>query len=359
MKNRKPLSAFKKGLLVYIGVFLLAALTALSVLYCFLRAYEQSRPENTVKEYIQSLAIKCDGEAAENTLAELDTNIRPAEESISILKDELKNLSFRKDSVASTHDELIYNLYSGDRLIGSLKLENSDRHSFGLRFWELAEEKLDYSKFFNSVSMTLPSDFSLSVNGQELGEKYITQKDIEYNTLSGFYPHYNDLPTLVLYESGKFLGDADITVKDGSGNQVDTSELNETRFLSNCDEDTVARISQFADEFISRYVFFCANTNQNEYANHDYLKELVKPDSPLTDRMYNAFWAFGYSTVYSCDIVSRNINLVSDLGGRYLVDYSYTTETVASAGPVQEDSNVRFLVSDNDGTLLAEAIFNY
>lgn len=359
MNKEKKLSTFRKGLLIYIAVFVLVAVIALAVLYDFLRAYELSRPETAVKDYINSLLLTDSGDNTQAALGELDANIQGPEESVQNYNALVQELSYRKDSKRSSQGELFYNLYSGDQLIGTVSLKNSDKKSFGLTFWEVADEDVDLSGFTNSVTMSLPVDYKLFVNGYELGENYITDKNVEYETLSGFYEHFDSIPTLVSYESGKFIGDVEVVVKDGNGNEVAEENLNEVCYLNNCDADTTTRISEFADEFINRYVFFCANTNKNEYANYDYLYQMVKPESPLQDRMYNAFWAFGYTTVYSCDIISRNINLISDLGNYYLVDYSYTTETVGSAGPVAENSNVRFLISDNDDTLLAEAIYNY
>ena len=359
MNNEKKLSSFRKGLLIYIAVFVLIACIALAVLYCFLRAYELSRPETTIKDYTYSLMLNGFGESGEKAFEHMDKNIQSTEESAENLKTLVQNITYRKDSVRSSQSELFYNLYSGDKLIGTVSLKNSDKKSFSLTFWEVADENFDFSVFTNSVTMTLPADYKLFVNGYELGENYITDKNVKYETLSGFYEHFDGIPTLVSYESGKFIGEEEVVVKDGNGNEVAEENLNEASYLNNCDTATTTRISEFADEFINRYVFFCANTNKNEYANYDYLYQMVKPESPLQDRMQNAFYAFGYTTVYSCDIISRNINLISNLGDYYLVDYSYTTETVGSAGPVAENSKVRFLISDNDGTLLAEAIYNY
>lgn len=359
MSKRKKMSSFRKGLLIYIGIFVLIAVIALSVLYGFLHAYEQSRPDTAVLNYISALEQKGLTEEGEKALAELDENLQSREESMELLSAKMQALTCRKDSKRSSQGELFYNLYSDDQCIGYVGLKNSDKTAFGFTFYEVAEEEFDFSAFTNSVTRTIPADYQLFVNGQRLDESYITDEEVKYETLSGFYEHYDNIPTLVSYESGKFIGDAQVTIKDADGSEVAEENLNEAYYLNNCHEDTASRISDFADDFIDRYVFFCANTNKNEYANYDYLLGLVKPDSPLQDRMYNAFWAFGYTTVYSCDIVSRNINLISDLGDYYLVDYSYTTETVSNGGSALEDSNVRFLISDNDGTLLAEAIYNY
>lgn len=359
MSKTKKMSSFRKGLLIYVGIFVLVALIALSVLYAFLHAYEQSRPDTTVLNYIDNLRKQGLTESGQQALNLLDENLQSREESMNRLSARMQSMTCRKDSKRSSQGELFYNLYSDDQCIGYIGLKTSEKHTFGLTFWDVAEENFDFSAFTGSVQMTLPEDYKLFVNGVELDESYITDSAVQYETLSGFYEHYDNLPMLVHYESGKYIGDAEVVIKDGKGNEVSQDKLNEAYYLDNCDPAKAEKISEFADEFVDRYVFFCANTNQNEYGNYDYLAQIVKPESPLLDRMYNAFWSFGYTTVYSCDIVSRNINLISDLGDCYLVDYSYATDTVSAGGSAREELNIRFTVSENDGTYLAEALSNY
>ena len=205
----------------------------------------------------------------------------------------------------------------------------------------------------------LPSDYSVSVNGCSNVANYIVDDSVEYNTLSSFYNYYDNLPKLVKYEFGSYLGPESLVIKDSGGNYISSDMLTEPDFLSNCTEETISEIKSFTDKFISNYVAYAANLNGSYYYHFMVTRDMTVPYGQLFNRLGQALGSFGYTTILSCDIISNDINLCYEHNGCYFVDISYVTETLGRADAVQEANNIRMSIVPYNGGFRAETMFNY
>ncbi len=356
---RKKCSAFTKGLLIYSAALIIIALVALLILYGFLNAYEHSRPLTCIKDYLAEIQSEGLNESCLAALDILDENLQTREESKDYIMQILPDIKYGKSSKLSTPESPAYILTYNDEVLGTVYLSALDKHPFGLTFWKVEHDEFDFSDLANSHTLVLPDDYSVFVNGHELDSQYIVEDAIEYDTLSNFYAYYDNLPRLTKYESGKYIGEENLRVLDADGNEVNTDELSEADFLSNCSEETVADIKEFTDEFVRRYVTYAANLNGSWFANYNNARYLTVPGSQLENRLQQAMGSFGYSTIYSCDILSNEINICAKFDDVYIVDITYITETLARANPVQEENNIRLAVVPYGETYLAEAMFNY
>lgn len=357
--TKKKLSPFAKGLLIYTGILLLLAVIGLFVFYGFIGAYERSRPASCMDRYLASMTEDSLSPACLDALPDLDYRIKSEEDNLSAVQSLLAEAKYVKLGAQSGPDHAAYALMSEGERIGLVYLEQGGQAAFGFRPWQVTGEDYDFSAFAHTLSLSLPEDYSVILNGVTLDKQYISRADVEYETLSQCYARYPSLPHLCVYEAGPYFGDAELEILDGRGNPVPEASLTEAVFLDNCDEDTKNALSQFCGEYLRRYVLFGSNSNGAYTENYYNLIKLVSPDSELADRIGHVMGLI-YANTVSCEISSVTINLCSFLGdSRYLADVSYSTETVGFAGPVTEENNIRLVIVEDGGTLKAEAMFNY
>lgn len=357
--TEKKLSSFVKGLLIYTGVLLLLSVIGLFVFYGFISAYERSRPASCMDDYLSSMAEESLSPACLDALSGLDYRIKSEEDSLAAAQSILAEAKYAKLSSQSSPERAAYAILSGEEQIGLVYLEQSGKTSFGFIPWQVAEEEYDFSAFIHTLSLSLPENYSVTLNGVTLDESYISRTDGEYEVLSQCYERYKALPYLCVYEAGPYIGEAELKVLDSQGMPAAENSLTEARFLDNCDEAAKNVLSQFCEEYLHRYILFGSNANGAYTVNYYHLSELVLPDSELSGRLSHVM-GLGYANTVSCDILSVTMNLCTALGdNRYLADITYSTETVGLAGPVVEEHNVRLVIVDDGGSLKAEAMFNY
>lgn len=357
--TKKKLSPFAKGLLIYSGVLLLLAVIGLFVFYGFISAYEHTRPASCMDRYLSSMAENGLSPACLEALSGLDYRIKSEEDSLSAAQNILAEAKYAKLGSQSSSERIAYVVLSDGEQLGLVYLEQSGKAAFGFTSWQVAGEEYDFSPFIHTLSLSLPEDYSVVLNGVTLDKSYISRTDGEYEILSQCYERYPSLPRLCVYEAGPYLGEAELRILDGQGKPVSEDALTETCFLDNCDEDTKDALSQFCGEYLRRYVLFGSNANGAYAENYHNLMQLISPDSELAGRIGHVMGLI-YANTLSCEISSVTMNLCTFLGdSRYLADITYSTETVGLAGPVIEENNIRLVITEDGGTLKAEAMFNY
>ena len=357
--HRKKFSAFSKGLFIYSGILVSMALIVLIVLFMFLNAFEHSRPLNCVKDY---LIAESENGLTANCLAALDIldeNIQTREEGAAYINEILPEIKYGRSSKLSTPESPAYILSYNKKPIGTVYLRSLEKHPFGFTFWKVDRDEYNFSSIVHTHHLLLPSDYSVSVNGCSNVTNYIVDDSVEYNTLSSFYNYYDDLPKLVKYEFGSYLGPESLVIKDAGGNYISPDMLTEPDFLSNCTEETISEIKSFTDKFISNYVAYAANLNGSYYYYFMVTRDMTVPYGQLFNRLGQALGSFGYTTILSCDIISNDINLCYEHNGCYFVDISYVTETLGRADAVQEANNIRMSIVPYNGGFRAETMFNY
>ena len=357
--NRKK-SRFGVGLLIYIFLFLILSVIALIFFYDWLKAYEETRPYNSVNAYTETLAVNGPGNAALASLAEVDRSLQSEEEIKAFVADILSRTEFVRSSALSTPEKLVYSARADGRSIGTVSFEPTEEKRLGFRFWALASEDYDFSSYLNNSTFVIPEDYQASVNGTILSRQNITSDDTPYSSLSAYYDSFPSLPHLVTYTSGKYLGQAEEAVIDRHGKSVSQADMTETVFLDTCTPSDRDRLSAFVRKFAATYVQFTADVNGSYYYYYSELRQMVSDSSPLVDRMSQALGSFGFTTTKSCDIIDDSVNFCLPMDAtHYLIDYSYTTKTVGRAEAVEDSRNIRLVVSDQNGKLLVDSMNYY
>lgn len=353
-------SRFGTGLVIYILIFLILTAVGLIIFYDWLDAFEKTRPTHAVKAYEESLH---EYGLTEETLASLtgvDRKLQSDKDIRAYTKDLLSQAALFRSLEKSSSDRQVYTVRSEGANIGTVAFCPTGEKKFNFHAFVPSEEEYDFSAWAETVSVNVPENYTVSVNGVPLDDSYCTESGIRYKTLQDYYDDYSGLPTMVTYTTGNVLGKPEVTVTDRSGKTYIPEELTEAIFLDSCTAEDRARLSDFARDFVNNYVQFTADVGGGHYIYYNELRQMVTQDSPLLDRMTQSLGSFGYTTTRSCNIIRDSVNICCPFNRSvYFVDYSYTTKTVGSGEAVEDSRNVRLVVEDSGGTLLVREMTYY
>lgn len=350
------------GMIIYALVFLVLLGVGLNYFWDYIDAYEQSRPINTVKEYVAQLTAEDMCEGSEVLLAQLDEHIRSREESCQVIVDSVSApISYAKKSGESSDSQQVYVLRSGKQVIGGFIISAGDPDRYGFQRWTVTEEYFDFSYLMGeTVSITVPAEFTVSINGNVLDESYITESGILYDAVEEFYDDY-DLPTLVTYTADSFLGTLALDVTDAEGNPVEiTEETDLNQFLPGCSDQKTAELTSFVKGFLEKYVVFTGSANDAASVNYVRLQSYLIEGSDLAKRLYTAIDGLNYAQSHGDTIQEITVNRYVDMGdGRYMCDVTYIVETIGTKGAVDTTNNLKLIILNTSNGLKVEAMTRY
>lgn len=353
---------FVIGMVVYAVVFLVIAGIGLAIFWNFIDAYEQSRPMNAVKAYVASVTEQDYYDGSEALLNQLDSNIQSRAEACGVIKASVTEpLSYAKKSGESTEDCQVYVLRSGKQVIGQFAITAGEPDKYGFRQWSVTESSFDFSHLLSErISVTVPSEYVVSVNGNTLDESYITEKDIPYTELEEFYDDYT-LPTLVTYTVENFLGTLTLDTADAQGKPVTiTPDTDWNDLLPVCDQSIGSEIEFLTKNFLYNYVVFTSSATGSVSYNYVQVIKYLVPNGELAKRLATAIDGLQYAQSWGDTIKEININRIIDLGEeRYLCDATYIVETYAKAGLLRTENNVKLILANTEYGLRIEAMTRY
>ena len=359
-KPRKLISRFSVGLLIYVWVLLIAGGACLFMLWNYLNAFEDSRPQYCVEAYGKSLRERLP-EAAAASLEGMDPLVMPPEETQRWAAELLADASFTKDPSRSDEQSMMYQVRAADgQLLGEVLFAVQGEGRFHMPLWGVAGESYDFSAYARTTSVTVPSDYQVYLGERLLGPEYVVETGIPYQELAECYLHYSNLPYMVRYESMPFVGEPQLHILDENGREVPPERMNESAFLDRCPQELRPQADEFMAEFIRLFVNFTADIY--EEAPYHYFNELkpmiVMPHSQIYELLKNAFEGFGWSSTRSVDLLEVHIDHICALGGgRYLADVRYTTEATGYGGTTVLDDHLQIVLVDSGGKLLADALY--
>lgn len=349
---------FLTGMAMYGAVVLTLILVGLTLFWSFLAAYEASRPRNTVNAYLAGLtAGHIREEALPALLERVDTRVQDEEICRERLLEALQGeLTAAKNVSRSTGDTQVYVLRQGNQVIGSFQMEQTGKPSWGFAPWTVTGEEFDLSFLLgDKVSLTVPPGYIVCVDGLPLPPSCVAEERIPYPELAEFAGDY-ELPTLVRYEAGPFLGQAEVTLTDGEGNAVAPDAGSEV-FLDNCSPEEKGVVEGAARAFVQTYVDYVSCTGSDPATTLQWLKKLMVPDSALAKRMRDALAGLHWVSDRHATVSGMEAGLISRVGeDLYFCEVAYTVNTRDITGQVQVENRVKLLLRQTNGKLLAEAM---
>lgn len=353
---------FLAGILIYAAIFLIVAAIGLGVFWKFIEAYEISRPKNTMKAYVEQLTPEQMAKKSDDLYATIDQHVQSRDQFDQVIRNAVtEKVSYAKKSSESSENRQVFVLRSGKAVIGKFTIEAGDEKTFGFRIWEVTDAEFDFSYLMGEpVSVTVPSEYQVSVNGNVLDESYITASGIEYTALEGFYDDYQ-LPTMVTYSASNFLGEATVQITDQEGNPVDiTPETDMNALLPTCTAQEATDIGAFANEFVRLWVNFSGSTKGTAVFNYYQIKNILSSDGELSERLRSAIEGLAFGQTKGAKIKEVTINRIVPLGeGSHMCDLTYLVSTTGKKGPVDTTSNMRLILVTEEGVYKLKSMESY
>ncbi|MBR1455776.1 MAG: hypothetical protein IJ594_01280, partial [Oscillospiraceae bacterium] len=293
--KKKRKSRFGVGLALYAMILLLMILVLLVFFYFYIAAYEASRPESVMERYISDMGEDSFSAGVESFVASLDHNIQSEETSLRELQEILQNLRYAKKVSESTDDRLVYVLKAGDRVVGQVTLQQSAEKRLGFGTWSISDAQLELESLCRESEWVLPPGYQVLCNGYALDASYVVDDAVPYELLEEFYASY-ELPAMLRYRTGQYVGDIDVQILDPSGAPAAESALNEDVYTDNCTEEETAEIRAFCDDYILRYVTYLSGANGAHFPNLYAVLALTITDSDLYSRLYQALGGQGFAS---------------------------------------------------------------
>lgn len=169
MSNNGKTTAFKKGMLIYIGVLVLLIVASQIVLWEFLSSYQQSLPETVANRF----AKNANEDYWKSFLTE---NIHGSpfsakEADVQIAYDAYikgKELKVRRSALESKDGYQVFKISGNDLELCSITLKQTADGSFGMARWETEKEEASEA-LLDAVNplltLFIPKDGSFTVNG--------------------------------------------------------------------------------------------------------------------------------------------------------------------------------------------------
>ena len=330
----KP-SGFGRGMLIYALLFLLIAAAILSWFYIKMAAYERSRPNYVIEKYISSVDDEKVRSLAADIVDGVSSDIQSENDCYALLKDMLTSSKYVKNINECTDYSLSYYLKYGDTLIENIVLTLGKEDKFGYTPWAIESEELMANNLCHEKTMVLSPDCSIEINGKTLDKSHITDNNTPLDLLRDFYNRYEDLPHFVTWNTGKYISDLPVIIKDAKGNAIQESDIRQEDFENNCTSTEFEEVQAIMDKYIEKYVAFTSGTHNNPYSNYYDCSQYVVENSDLQKRLKSAIGGLGFASSLGDHIDSIVINRCMNIGNdRYAADVTYTVTTTGSNGNV-------------------------
>lgn len=364
-KRKRSARIYWFCLILYGILITAAAVYALSQVWVYAEEYEGSRPNNTMDAYVAQLSENLWGEGIAETVSNMPHEVQTDDEVAEHVKALLSNgVSYVRKS-GGGDNSINYSLRCNGNEFGVVKLVEDDSYAdqlkFGMLPWKVESEEFDFNGLYSSVEIVVPKSYEVYLNDVKLGPEYIVEEGIKYDVLEDYYDEFQNLPSKVRYKYDDAIGTLEFSIKDENGEPfvIDESK-DDSQFIKPCSEEEMNRLGTFSAGFVVNYLKYISGVTDPLYG-YGQLKPFMVEGADLDQRMKNSMDGLSWAHTSSCTVNSVVLNSALALGdGFYLCDISSVATTFALGhGEVENNSNMRVIVVDMEGTIKAISLELY
>lgn len=363
-KRLKTASLFWKIYAAVAGLLAACGIVALIVLWNFLAAFEKSQPDRLVKEIVSELnngKNEYISDRVEGFLSEFEAGDKIKNDIINELSDGEWTYIKRMDMY--TKENPVYQLNRNGKNAGTVRLKQSDKNGS----FNMAEYKRDDIDIImpdtRYYRITVPKGATVTVNGVELSDSYISEKEVECQDISNL-KGITDMPGMTVYTVKGLVKKADIKAvgavhKEELEMEPEKEEkTDEGVMCSNItfsfenNKELIADQTERIKEISKAYSLFA-----NHAIGLGELSKYIIPSSPAYKYMKmvadNDIWSIGRTEGDISGFEILNCQVYSDECFLCEVKFSYVVQTVVKKE--QFDTHVRYVfVRKNDDYYMAD-----
>ncbi len=354
----------------------------LSQMWAYASVYDETQVEPVIESYVANLRENLWDDSIAETVEAMPHPVQSNEEVRQLVREILMTdeIGYTEKKGAVRSDSITYYLLCGENAFGEVTLvedtsknlvENVNIPSVvvgglakmgvailpELYSWKVAEESFDFSGLYSSVSVTVPENYRVSLNGVNLSEEYIVEQDIHYDNLESYYYRYDNLPTKVTYKFDNLMGHIEPVIYDEAGNEVTIDpNQDDSQFMAEVDDATLYRITEHINGFSDAYLHLSASTGDPN-GPYNELLNYIEPGSEMDKSLKQIFligdWSHNSYYQYKG---SEVVNAYSIGGGIYLVEYYARATVNQPAGPVELERHLRSILDDSGDHMITGTI---
>lgn len=348
-RGGKKGTKFKKFFLIYCAALLAILVIGLIIFGSFLGKLEKSQPARIAEQVCENLtASKApsflkDNKDAINCFGEPDDVITQFASSVEGVQQisYIENSDYRADSPS-------YNITADGETIAKLTLAKAGSGSFGLSKWEIASLNVTDYMDMASYEFLAPVGTTITIDGIELDEKYMTGEESIPQTLETA-SKYVTIPSFITYKVAGIAGTPEIKATDPNGTALTITEAG-TKYVigSATDQAFIESVSGLVDHALEAWGKHFINMGGNLSAymleGSDWYTYIF--GGPDMDPIYTAFYE--YESIADYSFTEKKIdNYIRYTNDCFTVDVSYK---------MQVDFNTDRM-SDNNQKLDATWVF--
>ena len=371
-------------LILWIAFLAACGLYILKQVWDYAAVYDETIIDPVIEEYFDQLQTNVWSDGMDELVRTMPHPTRTDAEVKEMIQTKLREgtLSYRVKPGFARSDSVTYELFCNSDCIGEVVLVNDTSRNLvenvnlpsavvgalakigvaiqpELYPWKVESESFDFDELglYSSVRITIPENYTVTVNGVALGDEYVIERDVEYDVLHYFYYEYDGLPTKVTYKLDSNMGDAEVVVYDENGNVfvIDESK-DDSQFMPQVDDATRASLESFINGFAENYLQMRANTLEPMYA-YQLLLPYIKTGTEMDNRLkqatiidtwsHNSYFQFNGSQI---------LNVYGFRDQLIIVEFHAEASAQQPAGPNVLSSDFRALVDLSSGSPLVISV---
>ncbi len=287
-KRRKQKDGARFAIIIFyagIAAFIVAVIIGVALLKDevtkYLYDYESNLPQYTVDSIFNEYFADPDFNKLLDMAGYEENDFSEKEDIVSYLDAKVEGKEIKYVYVAGT-DRKKVNVRADGEKIASFTIETDDYPSeYGFDRYKLGEIKLFYQAT-ESVTVTVPFNCTVEINGVLLTEDHIVQKDITDDNRTEI-PEGTYKFSYTKYKVKNLLTEPDVVVKDVSGKEVE-AEYNEEKneYSVSFKYDDTLKVQY--EDYVLKAMKLYACRMQNDASFSD-CKGYFEPDTPLYEQI--------------------------------------------------------------------------
>ncbi len=341
----------------------------------YAEAFEASRPNHTMDEYVARLSEELWDEEIAETIKAMPHEVQSDEEVAACVREMLsQGVSYVRKG-GGGEGRAVYGLRCRGSEFGVVTIREVDDYvspfdleklpwrllPWSIRPWEVESESFDFNGLYSSVEVVVPRSYTVLLNGVTLGNEYVVEENIPFDVLGSYYERYDGLPTKQRYRFDNVIGSVETQVLDEEGEVFAFDpKRDDSQFIKPCSDAVLARLSDFTAAFIDRYLKYTSGAI-DPTSGYQKLAPYLLADSDLDRRMKDALDGLTWAHTETINVDSARLNGALDLGEHYYIcDISSIATTFETGkGEVESVSNMRVIVRERNDDVRAIALELY
>lgn len=347
-KKKKRSFIYPIFLTIWIIGLLCAAYYGLGKVWIYAEEYEASRPSNTMDAYVEQLNENFWNDSMAATIASMEHEVQTDDECRDFIKTMIDSGVTYSRTSGTDSSKLVYNLKCENGVFGKVTLKEdqsmAESVEFGMLPWIVEKEEFDFNGLYSAMTITVPSSYTVQLNGVTLGPEYIVEDGIHLDLLDAYYKDYPNLPTKCTYRFENIIGRLEPVVFNEAGEEVSIDEsLDDSQYVTYADDATVEMLTDFVSRFEIRYRTYSSGYGDEE-DNYQRVLPYIIAGSDLDMRLQAASDGLSWSHTTGIDIWGTTVESVIQIDATTWIVRETTSTTAYGPNTASSDNTMELIV---------------